>query len=66
MAIERGWGAEPSPASLGEESPSGDFPEMQKPQMSPKGLNGSWAGKEVKDVPAGGAAQGNDAPPARC
>lgn len=52
MAMEEG------PASLGEGSPSGDFSETQKPQMSPKGLNGSWAGKEAKGVPAKGAAAG--------
>lgn len=61
MATQRGRGAEPSPASLGEESLSGDFPETQKPQVSPKGLDGTWAGKGVKGVPATGAAQGDDA-----
>lgn len=45
-------GDESSPARLGEEGPSGDFLETQKPKLSRKRLSGSWAGKEVeKGVP---------------
>lgn len=52
VAVDLCTGAESSPARLGEEGPSGDFLETQKPKLNRKRLSGSWAGKEVeKGVP---------------